>query len=106
MAKASDKKVIIIVIILFAVAFGVIAALCYYKWVDNGKKKKQITDLEAKIKVQEEIKKGIAALAKEKTQRVEAINQLTKILPTETMASHPALWDASSAAFVSLSVPA
>jgi predicted outer membrane lipoprotein len=87
-AKAGDKKIMVIVIILFAVALGVITALCYYKWVDNKAKKEKIVDIEKQIKVQEIIKESIAKLSQEKTQRVEAINQLTKILPTRTMASH------------------
>jgi Tfp pilus assembly protein PilO len=87
-AKAGDKKIMVIVIILFAVAFGVIAALCYYKWVDNRDKEKEIIEIAGKIKDQVKIRDKIPELRKKKSQRIEAINSLTKILPTETMASH------------------
>ena len=88
MAKAADKKLIIILIILFVVAFGVIAALCYYKWIDNKKVKDNITQVQADIKVQEEKKKRIRGLERQRKERVEAINQLTRILPTEAETSH------------------
>jgi Tfp pilus assembly protein PilO len=87
-AKAGDKKLIIILIVLFVVAFGVIAALCYYKWIDNKKTKDEIATVQSNIKVQEKEKQKIRPLERRRKERVEAINQLTRILPSEAETSH------------------
>ena len=88
MAKAGDKKLVIILIILFAVAFGVIAALCYYRWDGNKKLKEQIESVKKKIEKEEKRKELIQHLQQQRLRRIEAVSQLTKILPTETEASH------------------
>ena len=88
MAKAGDKKLIVMLIILFVVALGVLIALCYYKWIDNKATEDKIAEVDVQIAKQEAIKATIPELRQQRIQRVEAINQLTKILPTETETSH------------------
>ena len=91
MAKAGDKKLMIILILLFIVAFGVIAALCYYRWNDNKKLEVEKVAIQQEIALMEIKKETITELRRKRRQRVEAINELTKILPTEDEASHSVL---------------
>ena len=88
MAKGGDKKLVIILIILFVVAFGVIAALCYYRYNANQKLKQDIESIKARIQQEEARKATIPKLQRQMRERIEAITQLTQILPTETEASH------------------
>lgn len=88
MAKAGDKKLVIILIVLFVVAFAVIAALCYHRWNANAKLQEEIESIKLRITKQEKRKARIKVLQEKKSRIVEAINQLTRILPTETQASH------------------
>ena len=88
MAKAGDKKLMIVLIILFIIAFGVIAALCYYRWNDNKKLDEEIGSVQQEIKLMEIKKETITELRRKRRQRVEAINELTKILPTEDEAEY------------------
>ncbi len=88
MAKAGDKKLMVVLIILFVVAFGVIVALCYYRWNDNKKLEQEVDSIQARIGKMELIKAEISDLRQERRRSIEAINDLTKILPTEAETSH------------------
>lgn len=88
MAKAGDKKLIVILLVVFIVAFGVIAALCYYRWNDNKRLRQDIDGVENRIKIEEGRVALIQGLRQARSQRIEAVNELTKILPTEMETSH------------------
>lgn len=88
MAKAGNKKLMIILVILFVVVFGVMGALCYYQWHDNDITRAKIKDVDKQIKVEKDHVAEIQKLKRERNNVVQAISELTQILPTDTEASH------------------
>lgn len=93
MAKASDKKLMIIMIILFVMAIGVMGVLCIYQYDGNQSLSDKIIEVNNEIKGQEDRVKKIPGLEKERKNVVEAIGDLTEILPSESVAAHAKFLD-------------
>lgn len=85
---SNNKKSSIIILVVFIVILCGLVALIYNTWKNNGKLNQELQAINQEIAKQQTRIKIIPELKQKRNERIEAINELTKILPTETEASH------------------
>jgi Tfp pilus assembly protein PilO len=90
LAKLSEKKIAVIIIAFFGVALAAIASVSVLRWGENSKIKDQIAQVDKEIDKLTERVDSIPSLEAKKRAAIEALDDMTKILPDKGDLQHDA----------------